>query len=79
VLNLEIESALFGPMVIIFQFILESNCVIIENYPSVGSKSVKDFLGEELFKGGDAALEGQEDTALEGFLFRRRIWKELQD
>jgi hypothetical protein len=31
VLNWDIESALFGPMVIIVQFILGSNCVTIQN------------------------------------------------
>jgi hypothetical protein len=39
---------------------------------------MKDSSGE-LVKGGDTALEGKEDMALESFSSRRRIWKELQD
>jgi hypothetical protein len=33
VLNWDIESALFGPTVIIVQFIWEPNCITIENLP----------------------------------------------
>jgi hypothetical protein len=41
---------------------------------------IHERLGEDLVKGDDVALEAiGGDAVLEGFLFRRRIWKELQD